>query len=474
MARKPKAAPATADPAPAPKTGGQSGSGGTAALWAMLTEAAARGTAGWGEAPPPGIRTWRRIVENPTVALARMVALAPVRAALGRAIVRADEGTDLDDAAADLTRKLGPLVGDWSRHAVSGVDYGYAAAEIVWATAPVRLPSGAWLLPTEIKPLLADITEPLRDEKTGRLIGLRNAGVTLTETEMIWFANDPEADNPFGRPRAERVRKIWHAWERCLDRLGQYAAKVAGVTPIVEYPEGETPDERGQARDNFDLAVATIAQLGLGIGVALPNTMARWAADLAQRGVDMKDLRSWNIRFLEPASAHGEEIVSILGGLDRFLLRGYLVPERAATEGTHGTKAEAESHGDLVLAQGDEVAQAMGRAAQRQLIDPIVRANLGDDAVGSLWLVVPAMNDEQASLVRAIVRAALTTPATMETIGGVADYEAMIGSAGVPIRERSGTVPAIPAPEEIDDDDAAPGAALSRLSRRLGTLRIGV
>lgn len=444
------------------------------ALAAQVLRGAFGGTsAGWGVAPPPCLETWRRVVQNPTVALARMIALTPACDAVSRGVVRVRAGSAGSEAVAEtLTQIVQPLVAAWVRHGVTAADYGYAAAEVVWGGEPVRVGGRAWAAPARLKPLLADLTEAVVDE-WGGLAGAKNNGVRLEAEQVLWVSHGAEADDPYGRARAERVRKVWHAWEKCLDRLGQYAAKVAGVTPIVEFPEGESFDERGRLQSNYDLAVQVIAQLGLGLGVAMPNVLARYAADLAERGVGLPDgSKAWNVDFLEPRAAHGSEIVAILQGLDRFLLRGYLVPERAAVEGEHGTKAEAEEHGGLVALQADEVGNEIRVAVQGQLLDPIVRRNLGSGAVGAYAFHVPPLADEQAALVRRVVGAVLTTPATMETIGAVADYPSMMQSMGVPLRKGPAPVRVV-ADAPGDDEDAEPAAELSRFARRLAALRIG-
>lgn len=448
--------------------------GGSDSLMRMLFSVRdAAMSSGWGTAPPAGFHVWRAIRNNPTVNLGRVAALAPVKMAMGRATLRAVDDGYADEAKA-IWPELAMVFRRWVQHAATGLDYGFAASEIVWG--PKRVGGMTLEWPVEIKPLAPEVTSPNVDAH-GRLEGLTNLGVRLGIEDVVWYSNEPEFGDPWGTSRAESVRQIWHAWNRALARLGQYAAKVAGVTPIVEFPEGKSGDENGTPQDNYDLACAIVSMLEQGSGVVMPNILANFYADLAANGVRLApgDLKAWNIRFLETASGHGADMVAILTQLDKFLVRGYCVPERAVLEGEHGTKADSEVHADITLQQGEDVAYAMGDTFDRAVIQQIAVRNWGADADGVVRLHVPTLQDEAARLARAVVRAVLTTPATLETYGRIVDLDAMIEQQGIPVRAEND--PARDDPPELEPEEPMEGEdvdELSRVARGFRRLRVGL
>jgi hypothetical protein len=447
---------------PAPQTKSQVSVGGSAGSLMQVLMQGSGSMSGWGQAPPPGMTTWRQVRRNPTVVMARVAAFAPVKMAMRRATLVADDDRYVDDAAA-LSAPLKRLMRRWLPHGLTAVDYGWSPAEIVWGRKRIGRDELEW--PVEIKPLLQDLTEARVDQR-GKFVGLRNRGVELDASEVLWVAHEPEAGSPYGTARCEIVRRYWWAWTKTIERMGQYAAKVAGVTPIIEYPEGESPDESGRMHSNYDLAVAAIASLGSGFGVALPNALARYVTDLAQHGIAAKEIQAWGIRFLE-AGAHGEDMVKVLTALDRFLVRGYSVPERAVLEGEHGTKADSEVHVDIVMAQGDDIGGELGQAWDDQVVDEVVRRNFGEEAVGVFRTEVPALQDAEAALVRSVVRTVLTTPATLETFGRVLDMDSMIEQQGLPLLSPE-EIAALPDPEPAAGAGGDGDDELSRVARGLG------
>ena len=193
--------------------------------------------------------------QDPTIALARAVASAPIKAA--QHSWEAEDGTPDDwvEAAQEAVDKV------W-KHAVRellwALDYGWKGCEIVWG---VDEDSGL-LAPERIKPLAVDYTEIITDPQTGNYLGLRNSGVDLGWGKSLYFGNDVEDQDYYGRARNENIREnAWGPWlDLCLKQRN-YFAKAAGVLPMVRYPKGMGRDANGNPVANHELAQKLVASL---------------------------------------------------------------------------------------------------------------------------------------------------------------------------------------------------------------------
>ena len=390
--------------------------------------------ASWGGIGGASYATYRKMRTSPTLAIGRVAAQAPVKFLAARATWAGGKGDA--EKVKFVKDALNPMWRAFVRECCNyGVDYGFQAFEVVWES---RKQDGRLaLLPKAIKPLLADITKPKIDEDTGELVGLTNTGareVTLTGSQFAWYAHNAEAGNPWGSARLENCRQPWHAWESCFKKIGQYVTKVAGVIPMVEYPEGRTQDESGAMKDNFDLANAIMARLGSGHGVTMPNTLVAWAQEMVERGVDTSKMQAWKISFLE-AGQHGGDLEKIIGYIDKSMLRGYIVPERAVLEGTHGTKADASAHGDLLISMGSEVAHEITECWNKYVVDPTVEANFGAEAVGTIRMSMPKTEGEDVKTLVAVLKQILNTPPGLESFMASVDLDAMLEQGGFPLEE---------------------------------------
>jgi hypothetical protein len=385
------------------------------------------------EAPPPGtIETYRAMGRNPTIALAKAVAKAPVRAA-GWSY---EEDDDAPAGALELIQDcLDPNRDAFVNDAMYALDYGYAPFESVWGFDE----QGRQVI-VDTKPLLPELTEWLTDD-VGNHTGLRNKGmgeaVDLLPSESFWFAYDGEARNPYGRSRHENIRSTaWQGWLHTFKRMGQYTDKAALILPMVEYPEDERViDANGTEVDALAAAQAILSNLGKGLGVTLPRRLQGGAEDMVNRGiVKPADVMAWSIKFLETRSGAGGELVDMLRHDESLLLRGWLVPERAAIEGQFGTKAEAGTHGDLATVIGGFVLADLVRQVNVQIVDRILVRNYGPSARGKVRAVPNPISDEDKAWYRALLSQVLTNPSNIDLMLAWLDVDGVFDKAKVPKR----------------------------------------
>ncbi len=379
-------------------------------------------------APSPGTyATYRRMRLDPTVALARAVALGPIKAAQWS--VEAEDGAP--EAAVDLVaRNLMPMMPDFMRDMSYGVDYGWAPFEKVWKIAggEVRLAA--------LKPLLVDSTEIRVSEQTGAFVGVKNLGVELGERYSFVYTHDRECGDFYGRSRHENIRETaWGPWVDTLEKVGTYVRKAAGVTVVVRYPVG-AEKINGVETDNADIAESLLRNLQRAQGITMPQILASWAQNLVDSGVRPDEVAAWKIDFLEPRADHSAGFVSLLRYYDSLKLRGWLVPERVALEGQHGTLAESSSHADVALSIAEDTLRDMGRQINTGIVDDLLAVNFGDGLRGSVRLVPQPLADDDKSFFRELMTAVVTNPAAYDTAAMILDVDAMLDATGLPKSEQ--------------------------------------
>lgn len=391
---------------------------------------------GYGRAPSGTYATYRDMRCDPTIALARAVATAPIRLAQW-------SFEEQDDAPADarewIANHMGNLRSKLLHDMLYALDYGWQPFEKVVKVFPAD-GGGQRYGYHKIKPLLPDNTEILQVRETGVFSGLRQGKVTLGTDKAFVFTHDQEGTDMYGRSRHENIRKkVWPASDKLFEREGMYVQKAAGIIPQVQYPEGEAQDETGKTVSTFELAKRVAENLGRGHGVIMPNTIAKWVEELALKGVTNPEaLRAWVITFLEAKTAHGQEFVSLGQRYDQLKMRGWLVPERVATEGTHGTKAESESQADIAMMVAQILLEDIARYINWYLIDPLLFWNWGEQAVGTVYLSIERLVNEQKEMLRAVMSSLFS--GNRDALAELLDVNAVLDMLGLPKASESVTL----------------------------------
>ena len=429
---------------------------------------------GAGTTPPPAgtFATYREMRENPTVAIARIAATVPIR--ISGWTVNSKDGTP-EDRSTFIEEQLEPLWDQLIRNMLFGLDYGFQAFEKVWAYENNRM------VYRKLKPLTPDFTQAIINKQTGVFEGLRQARVTIPPQQFFWYTYDQEGTNPYGRSRHENIRKYaYHPWQQMAEKELRYGTKIAGVIPVIEYPEGTGQDEKGTTVDNAKLANNVLQGLGSAKGVAMPNVFAAYAGDMARSGVDLDKLRAWHISFLETKGNHAMGFVQMLRHLEALMLRGWLVPERAVIEGQFGTKAEAATHADLAITMADLVYQDMLRQINWYIINPLLVYNFGIEAENSVYVERPGLDPAITAFLRKMIEQVLTAPANIDLLLEMVDIEVILDNLGVPRADTTTDEP-IRRPRGDGDKDDGPNdgagngdAAAARFSGPMARLLGGI
>ncbi|HUU96335.1 MAG TPA: hypothetical protein VM487_11390 [Phycisphaerae bacterium] len=369
-------------------------------------------------------KTYRKMRAHPTIALARAIAQAPNMTA-GYAVQLDEDDDAIHDAVETMLDALWPFL---IHNAMFALDYGWQPFEKVWAV------DGPLLTITKLKPLLPDMTEIIVDEH-GAFAGLKQRNVVLPPENSLVLTYDQEAGNLYGRSRHENVRGVWDDEQKLAKKQDKYNTKVSGVIPIIEYPEGSSRDRNGAEQDNYKLAERVLASLGSGNGVAMPNTLARYAVELARNGVALDSVKAWHLDFLEAKGSHAGGFIDQRRYHDSLLFRGWLIPERVATEGQMGTKAEASAHADIALVIADMFFEAIIRHANWYLVDPFVAYNFGAAKVGTVRLESVGLDRAQRAFYRSLLEKVLSNPQNIDVLLDLIEIREMADAVGLPVTE---------------------------------------
>ena len=396
---------------------------------------------GYTRARPGTMAVYRYMRQNPTVALARAVSTAPLRAVRwGLEVEEHVPGEAKEFIESQMKRHWDQLIND----ILFSQDFGFQAFEKVFelvddAAGQMRIGI------KKFKALNPDITKVVVDQDTGSFKGLEQGKVQLTPEKCLWYVYDGEPGEWYGRSKHENIREnAWHPWCMIMRKQIQYINKVAGVIPIVKYPVGDSTDAAGSEKSNFEIASAVLQNLGQGNGVAMPQEFLEWAQDLARRGVDPAAFSSWKIDFLEAKGDHTDGFTASMKHYEALMLRGWLVPERAAIEGQYGTKAEAETHGDLGMLMAKLEFQNILRFINEYVIDQLVLFNYPDLAPGDIKLKNDAMDPDLIKFFRTLMEKVLSAPSNVNLLQTWTDIDAMFDILGIP--KAVDTI-------EIDEDD---------------------
>lgn len=428
---------------------------------------------------PSTFATYRKMRENPTIALARMVATAPIRCS--EWTVEADDGVPEEQVKFvqdNVTKIWHNLIND----SLLALDYGYAPGEQIYDA------SEGQICIARVKPLLVDKTTILTDEH-GNFNGLKNKAnkteVELEPSESFLYSYDCEAGNLYGRARHENIRATaWCEWMDLQKKRARYFKKSAGAVPMVHYPDGEATDAGGAKLPNYRLAKMLIDHLQDGNGICFPTMMKPWAAELARDGRAGEDMEAWRVDFLETKAQHGAEFTDAMRHCESLMLRGWLVPERAASEAQKaGSRADSETSADFAMLAVDLTLHDLVQCINDQIVNPLLVLNYGDKAKGTVRIKRAGVAPALQAFFRQLIQATLQQPSNVMLMLKAIDLNSLIAAAGLPQPKE------VPTPEELesvvessrpspgvepggepgpdDDEDPEPDAGAGELSRSM-------
>ncbi len=372
--------------------------------------------------------TYRAMRIDPTLALARLLAVGPVLASAWSVEADDDASDEAVQFVSDVFLPLRPLILESALY--GGLDFGWQPYEVVRANGKAD-GSGRTVL-KKVKPLLQDLTRILVDEKTGAFRGFRQyrpdgvqVDLSADAGECLLIAFDVEGTNWYGRPLLENARATYNQWNEANAVAARYDRKVAGSHFVVRFPIGRTP-LNGVDTDNADIASTLLRTLEGSGSISIPVTVAAFVDEL-----NAKDY-GWNVEILSDSQGKQPSFVDRLKYLDALKCRALGMPERTAIEGEFGTKAEAGVHQSIALTAMELRHQHVVRMLNWHTLNKLLVENFGPEAENKVYLVPAPISDESLAYLREVYKAILANPTGFLEEYDNIDTDSLKDKLGVP------------------------------------------
>ncbi len=339
-------------------------------------------------APPGDYPIWRAMDHDPALVMSRAVITAPIREA--EVSFEAREGTP-DERVEAVQDAILPLWPALIREALDALSMGWKPFEVVSGR------RGGLTVPIDVKPLAQELTAWLH--RGGKYSGLRNTPgsqrIDLLPEQSLYVTCGGHNRDPYGIPWHENARDTWWRKIQCINDLARLRKKGSGIQGKIWYPPAE---DEGTAHTNEEAARKTLNAYMAGDGAVLPNATGGLTADTAADYRNIQGLAEaglWKLEVEDFGSIGADHaaVLAEIAACNADLSRAWHVPERAAQEGEHGTKAEAETHGDIALSVSQLLFNDICAAVTQQVVDVMLVQNWGEAARGSVALKAGMIRD---------------------------------------------------------------------------------
>lgn len=384
-------------------------------------------------APAGNLTTWRWMLTDDTVAIARAAVMGPMIASRWQS-----EGAE-DDTPQEWVDFIAQVfVGRQSveptlkPQILRSMDFGSRSFELV----PDLIDfNGRQLIGIKkLKPLRPELTRVLTEKRTGDYAGLKNGKATLAPEETLHVTYDLEDDDYYGRPRLETVRQsAWWPGVYYANAAGRLGRKISNIIPIVHGPlSARDYDEDGNEIRGYDNAQTILDALTYGDGVMVESLLA--GIDDLRATPELAKATPWVVESFDTGtSATGLPAMEVLIRLyDSKKMRGMLVPERTALEGQHGTKSEVAEQADVGLAKAESDHAELLRYVNQHLVDRLLVWNFGEKARGQVMLTATPLIDEKKAIFRWVWEALLANPGILDLLAAKLDIAAMAEGLEIP------------------------------------------
>lgn len=396
-----------------------------------------------GVLPPTNDGAWLSIVRlmrrHPTIALARNLAIAPALASVW-SVESTDEAPE--ESVNFIKDQLIPKQLRMMRTAMLGnIDFGWQGFEKVF-----KVDGNKQVILHKMKPLLQDMTEILVDVKTGAFRGLRNTPVggehiDLDLSKSMLFSVDVEGTDWYGEPVMRNVEAAYNSWDVVNKAANRYDKKIAGSMWVVHYPLG-TSMFQGAEIPNDEIADILLNAMESSGAIKVPRQIETLSADLDAQAPD-----AWKIELLSDKGAAKAAFIDRQNYLDKLMIRGFSMPERAVLEGQFGTKAEAEAHADFAITNIELRHRLFVDDVNMHITNQLMRLNYGERSSGTVWVAPTPLADSQTAFLKTVYTVLLGNPEGFMELLDKIDMMALSEKLGIPIS------PDAERDDNVDDSD---------------------
>lgn len=367
---------------------------------------------------------------DPTIRLARELAMAPLLMAEWEYEQRDDAPTD---ALPFVEKVMNEMRIRLMRTSLCGqCDYGWQPYELISEPRPDGY-SGV-----RLKPLLQDITNILVNAADGSFFGLRQqpflglkiGWIYLLDAECMVISQDVEGTNWYGESTLRSIEAKYDEAEILNKSSRKYDAKIAGTHWVIYYPLGNSGFE-GQDLDNGVIATRLLARAEAVGGIVVPRSVVAMT-DALNAAAANTEAAQWKIELLSDKGAGQVPFIEKLKYLDVLKVRAFGFPERALLEGQFGTKAEAESHADIAVANLEVKHELLTTQYNVKLVDNLLAWNWGEQARGSVWIKPSPLADDKLLFFQKIYELMFSNPQGFMAEQSMLDMEQIRERLGLP------------------------------------------
>ena len=265
--------------------------------------------------------------------------------------------------------------------ALEQLDFGWKPFEILWEHGKVnyqidnettgekekRIFEG--LLLKSPKGLDPETVRIITDPINGNFAGFEQYGVAekilKEQHKALMFTNCLESGNFYGISAMEPAYPYWFDANinrqfhmRWLERKG------VGILKGL-YPPGNS-DIGSAEKDNQDIMLDLLSSVIEGRVVSIPSKR------------DEHGQLVWDIEFLNDADKT-DPFINRAKYIDECILRAFVIPEKALTQGEIGARASVEAYQDIFVARKEQLLDEIISRIDTELVQPFVQYNFGSD-----------------------------------------------------------------------------------------------
>jgi SPP1 gp7 family putative phage head morphogenesis protein len=330
--------------------------------------------------------------------------------------------------------------------ALEQLEFGWKPAEILWEYGKLpyfkvdpdtgekekKIYEGLLLRPPKgLDPETVRIlTEPL----TGNFSGFEQYGVEQkilhTDHKALLFTHMLESGNFYGISALEPAYSYWfdallnRQWHmRWLERIGVGVLK--GLYPVGTTEVGET------VKDNQDVILELLTGIIEGRVVSIPSKR------------DDKGNLLWDIEYLD-AEDRTDPFVTRARYIDEAILRAFIIPEKALTQGEVGARASVEAYQDIFVSRKEQLLDAIVTKIDEDLVQPFVKMNFGED------VEVHVASGEFSDTSKDITNKLVETLVSSGKLKVPTQY--LIDKTSIPFEEVEEEEPEVPEEEQVDEN----------------------
>lgn len=379
------------------------------------------------DASKPNEKKIKEMRKHPTVALTRQLIIAPVLAAQWEYIEKKNAPEGAKEFIEDQMEKIRMHL---LRTTFQGyIDYGWQPYEKIF-----RIEESGLIGVKQLKPLLQTLTEIRIIEKTGEYDGLwqpaynRCEETILQPDQTLCVAIDVEGTDWYGHSIFENTEEAYDQYENARKGADRYDRKVAGSHWVIHYPPGQT-EYNGEEMSTDEVAQIILEKLEASGKIAVPRILEAYVDEL------QKANNAWQIELLSDTSNATSNFLERLRYLDNLLVRTFGVPERSILEGSFGTKAEAESHGEAAVLNMDMRHRLAVVQYNEHLVNHLLRINWGPEYTDSVYIEPGPLDNKQKKLLATIYDRILQSPEEGPEEVASINTELMKSELGIPFHE---------------------------------------